>query len=64
MDVTLILKLAGLGILVAVVNQILAKTGKDEHALFVTLAGILTALFLVIGQIRDLFDFITSSFGL
>ena len=64
MDVTLILKLAGLGILVAVVGQILSKTGKDEHALFVTLAGILAALFLRVGQIRDLFDFITSSFGL
>ena len=64
MDVTLILKLAGLGILVAVVNQILSKTGKDEQALFVTLAGILTALFLLVGQIRELFDFISSSFGL
>lgn len=64
MDVTLIFKLAGLGILVSVTGQILNKAGKDEHALFVTLGGILVALFLLVGEIRDLFDFITTSFGL
>ena len=64
MDVTLIFRLAGLGILVAVTGQILSKSGKDEHALFVTLGGILVALFLLVGQIRDLFDYITTSFGL
>ena len=58
------LKLAGLGILVGVITQILNKTGREEHALFVTIAGILTALFLLVGQIRDLFDLITVSFGL
>ena len=64
MDVSFVLKLAGLGILVAVITQILNKTGREEHSLFVTIAGILTALFLLVGQIRDLFDLITSSFGL
>ena len=64
MDVSFVLKLAGLGILVGVITQILNKTGREEHALFVTIAGILTALFLLVGQIRDLFDLITVSFGL
>ena len=64
MDVSFVLKLAGLGILVAVITQILNKTWREEHSLFVTIAGILTALFLLVGQIRDLFDLITSSFGL
>lgn len=64
MDISLIMKIAGLGILVAVASQILGKTGRDEQATFVTIAGIITALWLLISQIRDLFDLITSSFGI
>ncbi len=64
MDVSLIIKLAGLGILVAIATQILSKTGRDEQAVFVTIAGILAALMLLITEIRDLFDLITSVFGL
>lgn len=63
MDISLIVKIAGIGILVAVAAQILSKTGRDEQAMFVTLAGILVALALLISQIRDLFDFVTSVFG-
>ena len=64
MDISLIMKIAGLGILVAVASQILGKTGRDEQATFVTIAGIITALWLLISQIRDLFELITSSFGI
>lgn len=64
MDISLIMKIAGLGILVAVASQILGKTGRDEQATFVTIAGIITALWLLISQIRELFDLITSSFGI
>ncbi len=64
MDVSLIIKLAGLGILVAIASQILSKTGRDEQAVFVTIAGILAALMLLVTEIRDLFDLITSVFGL
>lgn len=62
MDISLIIKIAGIGILVAVASQILSKSGRDEQAMFVTIAGILVALMLLITQIRDLFDLITSVF--
>ena len=64
MDISLILKIAGLGILVSVAAQILGKTGRDEQATFVIIAGILVALMLLISQIRDLFDLVTSTFGM
>lgn len=63
MDISLIIKIAGIGILVAIAAQILSKTGRDEQAMFVTLAGILVALMLLVSQIRELFDFVTSVFG-
>ena len=56
--------MAGLGILVSVTAQILSKSGRDEQATFVTIAGILVALMLLITQMRELFDAITSLFGL
>ena len=64
MDISLIIKIAGIGILVAVASQILSKTGRDEQAMFVTIAGILTALFLLVSRIKELFDLIASSFGI
>lgn len=64
MDVSLIIKIAGIGILVAVASQILAKTGRDEQATFVTVAGIIVALMLLISQIRELFDMVSSAFGM
>lgn len=63
MDISLIIKIAGIGILVAVASQILNKTGRDEQAMFVTVAGIITALVLLISQIRDLFDMVSTVFG-
>lgn len=63
MDISLIIKIAGIGILVAVASQVLGKTGRDEQATFVTIAGILVTLMLLITKIRDLFDLITSVFG-
>jgi stage III sporulation protein AC len=64
MEISLIIKMAGLGILVSVASQILSKSGRDEQATFVTIAGILVALMLLITQIRDLFELITSVFGM
>ena len=64
MEISLIIKMAGLGILVAVASQILSKSGRDEQAMFVTIAGILTALMLLVTQIRELFDLITTVFGM
>ena len=64
MDISLIVKIAGIGILVAVASQILSKSGRDEQAMFVTIAGIITALMLLISHIRELFDLIASVFGI
>ncbi len=64
MDISLIIKIAGIGILVAVASQILGKTGRDEQATFVIIAGIIAALMLLITEIRDLFDMIASIFGM
>lgn len=64
MDISLIFKIAGVGILVAVASQILNKTGRDEQATFVTIAGIIVALMLLITQIKELFDLVTSVFGI
>lgn len=62
MDISMIIKIAGVGILVAVASQVLSKTGRDEQATFVTIAGILVVLMLLITEIRGLFDLILSLF--
>ncbi len=64
MDISLIIKIAGIGILVAITSQILSKTGRDEQAMYVTIAGIIVALMLLISQIRELFDMVRSVFGM
>lgn len=64
MDISLIIKIAGIGILVAVATQILSRSGRDEQATFVTIAGILVALMLLISEIRELFDLVLSVFGI
>ena len=64
MDISLIMKIAGIGILVSVASQILSKSGRDEQAMLVTVAGILVTLMLLISQIRELFDMIVSTFGM
>ena len=64
LDISLIIKIAGIGILVAVSSQILSKSGRDEQAIFVTIAGILVTLMLLISEIRNLFDMIMNLFGM
>ena len=64
MDISLILKIAGIGMLVSVASQILSKSGRDEQAMLVTVAGILVTLMLLVSQIRELFDMIVSTFGM
>ena len=64
MDISLIVKIAGVGILVSVASQILSKSGRDEQAMLVTIAGIIAPLMLLISQIRELFDMIVSTFGM
>ena len=63
MNVDLIFKIAAVGILVAVLNLILVRSGRDEQALMVTLAGLVTALVIVVQEISDLFLLIRRLFG-
>ena len=64
MDVSLILKIVGVGILVAVSSSILNKSGRDEQAMLVTLAGILVVVWMIVGKIGELFDSLRSVFGI
>ncbi|NCB74132.1 MAG: stage III sporulation protein AC [Clostridia bacterium] len=64
MDVDLIFKIAAVGILVAVLNIILSRSGREDQALMVTLAALVVVLALVVQQISDLFTLIKSLFGL
>lgn len=63
MDVDLIFKIAAVGILVAVLNQLLSKSGRDDQAMLVTLAGLIVALLAMIGEIKNLFDVVKDTFG-
>ncbi len=56
MDVGIIFRIAAVGILTAIVNQVLKKADKDEIATLTTLAGLVIVLFMVIDMITDLFD--------
>jgi len=64
MDVDLIFKIAAVGILVTVLNQLLVRSGREEQAMMTTLAGLIVVLMLIIDQISELFDTVKSVFGL
>ena len=64
MDVDLIFKIAAVGILVAVLNLVLARSGREEQAIMTTLAGLVVVLMMLVRQISDLFDLIKSLFSL
>ena len=56
MDVALIFKIAAIGILVAVLNQLLLRSGREEQALMTTLAGLVVVLMILLREISALFD--------
>ena len=64
MDVDLIFKIAAVGILVAVLNQLLVRSGREEQAMMTTLAGLVVVMMMLVRQISDLFDLIKSRFSL
>ena len=64
MDVSLVLKVAGVGMLVTVVAQILGKAGRDEQAMLVSLTGLIIVLFMLVQEMGGLFDSVKSIFGL
>ncbi len=64
MDIDMIFKIAAIGIIVAVLNQLLIRSGREDQALLTTLTGLIVALMMVITQISNLFDTIKSVFEL
>ncbi len=64
MEVDLIFKIAAIGILVAVLNQVLSNTGRAEQATMVTLTGLVVVLMMVVQQISNLFQLVKNLFGL
>ncbi len=64
MDIDLIFKIAGTGIIVAVLNLVLKRAEREEQAMMTTLAGLVVVLMLLIDQIGDLFERVKSVFGL
>ena len=64
MNVDLIFKIAAVGILVSVLNQVLSRAGRDEQATMTTLAGLVVVLMMVVREISSLFDLVKNLFNL
>ena len=64
MDVDLVFKIAAIGIIVAVLNQVLMRSGREEQAMMTTLAGLIVVLTMIVTEISALFDTVKSAFGL
>ena len=64
MDVNFIFRIAAIGIIVAVLNQLLVRSGREEQAMMTTLAGLIVVLMMIIQQIDTLFQTIKTIFGL
>lgn len=63
-DIDIIFKIAGIGIAIAVLNQVLVKAGREEQAMLVTLAGVVIVLLMVVNLISDFFGVIRELFSL
>lgn len=64
MDISIVFKIAAVGILVAVLNQVLVRAGREEQAMMTTLAGLVVVLFWVVQYISDLFQTVQTIFRL
>lgn len=64
MEIDLVFKIAAIGIIVAVLNQLLIRSGREEQAMMTTLAGLIVVLMMIISQISVLFDTIKGLFAL
>ncbi len=63
MDIDLIFKIAAIGIVVSILNQVLTRSGRDEQATMTTLAGLVVVLMLVAQEIAELFQLVKTLFG-
>lgn len=64
MEIDLLFKIAGIGILVAVLNQVLNKAGREDQAMMITITGLIIVLMLVVDKISDLFNSVRNIFNL
>ena len=64
MDIDLVFKIAATGIIVAVLNQLLIRSGREDQAMMTTLAGLVVVLMMLVQQISDLFDLVKTLFSL
>ncbi|MCM1114422.1 MAG: stage III sporulation protein AC [Clostridium sp.] len=64
MDVNFIFKIAAIGIIVAVLNIVLIRSGREEQAMFTTLAGVIVVLMMLVPEISELFSTVKSLFDL
>lgn len=64
MSISVLLKIAGVGLLVSVAYQILQKYGRDEQATFVAIAGVILVMFLIVNELDSLFRTLRSVFGI
>lgn len=62
MDIDLIFKIAAIGIIVSILNQVLSRSGRDEQATMTTLAGLVVVLMMLAQKISDLFDLVKNLF--
>ncbi|NCB28747.1 MAG: stage III sporulation protein AC [Clostridia bacterium] len=63
MQIDLIFKIAGIGIIVAVLNQLLVRSGREDQAMMTSIAGLIVVLMMIVQQISNLFSLIKSVFG-
>lgn len=63
MELELIFKIAGIGIIVTVLNLLLKKSDRDEYALMITIAGLIVVLAIIVNKIAELFETIQNVFG-
>ncbi len=64
MDIEIIFKIAAVGLIVAVLNQLLSRSGREEYTMLTTLAGLVVVLMMVIPYISSLFGYVRSVFDL
>ena len=64
MDVNLIIKIAGIGMLISIVSSILSKSGRDEQAMLVTIAGIIVVMLMLVGEVGALIESVRTVFEL
>ena len=62
MDIDLIFTIAAIGIIVAVLNQLLSRSGRDDQAMMTTLAGLVVVLMIIAQKIAELFDLVKTLF--